>query len=419
MGYTGGFVRVTALPSAQLSNSHSNSQQWLLILLATACGFTAAWNIGKVPPSVPALRAEFATSLTWTAALVSSYSVVAMTCSLAMGRVVGWLGVWRTTALGLLFLFFGGLLGVVTPLFPVLLVGRIVEGLGYLAIAVTMPAFVARVCSESNRALAMGVWGTFVPGGITLCLLAAPMLTAIGGWRSLWWAGVGGAAVMLVIATVFMRPVALSFGAGQEQENISWRVVINRTSVLMALSFVFYSMAFTGLATFLPTYWSEVSGLSLSTATQFTAVVVATNILGNLSGGWFNKLGISFRTLLAVGVALSAVCGMVVYTAVLPFGLQLMAAILFSFLGGVAPATMFATVGRVTVTPAQSGLLVGLLFQGAGAGQVIGPLVLGAMIDSFGGWFIAPVFFMICMLLGALVVSLLPATPTKFASAHV
>ena len=106
-------------------------------------------------------------------------------------------------------------------------------------------------------------------------------------------------------------------------------------------------------------------------------------------------------------------CGVVVYSASLPFAMQLLAALMFSFLGGIAPASMFATVARLTDTPAQSGLMVGLLFQGAGAGQVFGPLLFGALIDFIGGWSAAPVFFLICMLTGALLVSRLPQTPQK------
>ncbi len=410
LSYTGGFDPVPLLPPSPDIEHQPVSRQWLLVAIATACGFTAAWNIGKVPPSVPALREEFATSLTWIAALVSSYSLVAMTCALAMGRVVGWLGVWRTIALGLIFLLIGGLFGSVTHQFAVLLAGRVIEGLGYLAIAVTIPGFIARVCSDANRPVAMGVWGTFVPGGITLCMLTAPWLTAMGGWRLLWWVGVMVAIVMLIVAQRFIRPVAVGFEDQQPDKKLQWRSVINKTTLLMAGCFAVYSMSFTGLATFLPTYWSEASGLSLPVATKFAALVVAANIFGNLAGGWLNKRGLSFRVLIGIGVPLSALCGMAVYATPLPFGVQLPAAMLFSFLGGIAPSTMFSSVAAVARTPAQSGLLVGLLFQGAGCGQVIGPLLFGAIIDLSGGWSTAPLYFLVSAAIGFLLLSRIPTT---------
>ena len=404
---------MSALPSASHTETQSAAGQWLLVAVATACGFTAAYNIGKVPPSVPALRDEFATSLTWIAALVSSYSLVAMTCSLVMGRVVGWLGMWRSTALGLSFLIAGGLAGAVTHQFGILLAGRVIEGLGYLAIAVTMPGFIARVCSDSSRPLAMGVWGTFVPGGITLCMLAAPWLSAIGGWRSLWWVGVAVAVVMLLVALVIIRPVTVGVAQSAGTEKLHWRSVINKTTLLMSGCFAVYSMSFTGLATFLPTYWSEVSGLSLPVATKFAALVIATNIVGNLAGGWLNKRGILFRHLIAIGVPVSALCGMAVYATSMSFTVQLPAAMMFSFLGGIAPSTMFSSVAKVAATPAQSGLLVGLLFQGAGCGQVVGPLLFGAIIDYSGSWAAAPLYFLVCAAIGTVLMWRLPGTLTR------
>jgi len=359
------------------------------VVVATLCGLVAAYNIGKVPPSVPALRDEFQTSLTWIAALAGSYSVMAMTCSLLMGSVVGRIGLWHTTVMGLVLLAAGGALGAITHNFSVLLASRVIEGLGYLAIAVSMPAFVSRVCSDRNRPIALGVWGTFIPAGTTLCMLLAPMLSAIGGWRWLWWVSVCMAVLLLVVATVVMRPVLSGGANGAAVARPALGTVINASSLTMVMIFALYSMFFSGMVIFLPTYWSETAGMTVDAATKCTALVVGGNIVGNLLGGWLNKTNTSTPTLFRVGLVLSGLFCIVVYLQQVPFELQLVAAIIFAVLGGIVPSTMFVTVARITNSPAQNGLLVGLLFQGAGFGQVVGPILFGGMIDHLGGWSIA------------------------------
>lgn len=374
------------------------------------CGLVAAYNIGKVPPSVPALRDEFQTSLTWIAALAGSYSVMAMTCSLLMGSVVGRIGLWHTTVMGLVLLAAGGALGAITHNFSVLLASRVIEGLGYLAIAVSMPAFVSRVCSDRNRPIALGVWGTFIPAGTTLCMLLAPMLSAIGGWRWLWWVSVCMAVLLLVVATVVMRPVLSGGANGAAVARPALGTVINASSLTMVMIFALYSMFFSGMVIFLPTYWSETAGMTVDAATKCTALVVGGNIVGNLLGGWLNKTNTSTPTLFRVGLVLSGLFCIVVYLQQVPFELQLVAAIIFAVLGGIVPSTMFVTVARITNSPAQNGLLVGLLFQGAGFGQVVGPILFGGMIDHLGGWSIAPVYFIVCLCLSVWAVGRLPAT---------
>lgn len=391
-----------------------SARQWLLVAVATSCGLVAAYNIGKVPPSVPALRAEFATSLTWIAALVSSYSLVAMTCSLMMGRVVGWFGLWRTAACGLVFLVVGGVVGATTDQFVLLLAGRVLEGLGYLAVAVSMPAFISRICSPANRPIAMGVWGTFVPAGITICMLAAPMLSAHGGWRLLWWVGVASALVMLVVATLWIRPVVMPHALRSGPLRVTaWRSVVNRNTILLTACFAVYSMLFTGLATFLPTYWSETADLALAVATQWTALVISFNVTGNLFGGWLNKTGVSVRGLLLMGLPLSGLFAAMAYAVALSFGAQLVAACVFSFISGITPSTLFSTAAKISRTAEQNSLLVGLLFQGAGLGQVLGPLLLGAMLDVTGVWVYSPAYFLTCVALAIFLLSQLHRDPEQ------
>lgn len=381
----------------------------MLVVIATACGFVAAYNVGKASAALPVIRQEFSPSLFWSGALASSYSVTAMLFSLLFGVLVSRLGAWRIAATGLCLLAVAGALGASAGSYPLLLTSRLLEGFGFVAIAVSMPAFIGRVCGDHIRPMAMGVWGTFIPLGITTSLLVSPFLLQAGGWRAIWWAGSFVAILVFAIAFFTLRPAHLMMAGPRNQTMPQITSVFSRGPMLMAGCFTVYSATFVGLTTFLPTLWVESFGLVAGDAARLTALVVVMNILGNLTGGWLCSKGFSIRPLLGVALFGGGISASLVYINGLPVTGQILAACCCSYFGGILPATLFANVARYAQTPAHSGLIVGVFFQGAGAGQVFGPVLLGATVDYFGGWDAAPLFFVCAMLVAAILLWYLPA----------
>ncbi len=377
----------------------SRSHQWLLVCVATLCGFVAAYNIGKVSASLPLIRAEYHASLSFSGALVSSYSVVAMVTALLIGVLVSRFGAFRMGTFGLLLLAAGGLLGTVASSLPVLLLTRVVEGIGYVSIAIAMPAFVGRVCSDALRPMAMGVWGTFVPGGIAISLLLSPVLLPVGGWRALWVVGSVFALTCLLLLLLVVRPAVqrLDGGAGGQSgdapSTVALGSVFRRNPLLLAGCFAVYSANFTGLTVFLPTLWADAEILAIESAARMAAFVVAMNILGNLTGGWLNSIGVPLRLLLSLALLGSSLFAGLVFALDVPLGVQVLSAIISVFLGGMLPATIFASASVFAQVPAQTGLILGLVFQGAAFGQVFGPVLFGAVVDYFADWQMAALYF--------------------------
>ncbi len=384
------------------SQALSVRRQWALAFVATFCGFVAAFNIGKVPAAIPLIRDEFSISLSGAGALASAYSVMAMLFSLVFGMLVSRHGSWRIGAAGLCLLVFGGILGAVSPAYVYLLASRVLEGFGFVAIAVAMPAFIGRVCEDRIRPMAMGLWGTFISGGVSCSLLLSPLLLHDDRWRALWWAGSLTALLGLAIAAYTLRPAWQRLPAPAAMKRPRVSSVLSPTSLMLTGCFVLYSAIFVSMTTFLPNLWLDTANLSLATATRLTAVVVIMNLFGNLTGGWLNGRGVPIRLVLAIALFGGGLSACLVTLDSLPVTGQLLAACCCSYLGGMLPATLFASVARIAQTPAHNGLLLGLFFQGAGVGQVFGPLLLGAVIDHYASWQASPLFYVAVMLPGAM-----------------
>ena len=89
----------------------AQATRWWAAGVAILLGVVAALSIGKLPPALPALRAEFGLSLAETGRLVSVFNTLGMVASIFMGLLTPRIGAWRLCMLGLGLLASGGLLG--------------------------------------------------------------------------------------------------------------------------------------------------------------------------------------------------------------------------------------------------------------------------------------------------------------------
>ena len=80
--------------------------------------------------------------------------------------------------------------------------------------------------------------------------------------------------------------------------------------------------------------------------------------------------------------------------------LEFIAAIGFALFSGMLPGAVFASLRDVVTNPRDTPLFVGMIFQGAGIGQVIGPAVLSMSVNFGGGWIYASVVIALFALTG-------------------
>jgi DHA1 family inner membrane transport protein len=64
--------------------------------------------------------------------------------------------------------------------------------------------------------------------------------------------------------------------------------------------------------------------------------------------------------------------------------------VVFSGVGGCLPSAMMGAAPRAVPEPQLAAMSVGLVMQGSNLGQMIGPVVVGGLVDS-GGWGMAAI----------------------------
>ncbi len=318
--------------------------------------------------------------------IASSYSMVAMLLAILLGFLVSRIGAAGCVFLGLLTTGAAGMLGATSESYYQLLGTRVAEGVGFVLMAISVPVLITRVVNEKSRPIAMGMWGTFIPGGIALSMLIAPFFE--NQWRSIWWFSCALMLVCLIGLLVIVVPVLKGIEQSPQTQNPPtprYPSVLSRDPILLALSFLLYSSFFIALITYLPTLLSETAFMSQRAATITSAAVVVFNAFGNIFSGIMISRGAALKTVLTTALLGATLFAGVVFSDWVYLPIRVLSGMLACFLGGMLPAAVFTSVPSF-VSARKSGVLFGLVYQAMGCGQVMGPLLMAAVVEGGGHW---------------------------------
>ncbi len=366
----------------QQPDSH---QSLRLVAVAIVSGLVAAAHMGKIPAALPNMSQDLGLSLSQSGLVVSVFSLLAAVAGLAIGVLSSHLGRIRAGIAGLTLVGVGSYLGSVSDSFQALLLSRLIEGLGFVLIAITMPGLINAVCPPRHRAMAMGIWGAFIPTAMCLMLLTTPTLIELKNWQGVWLITCIVSVVWLIIFTLSFRSMEM-IDQGNRTGLSSLRLLFLPTPLLVVGIFVCYSALFAAVTAFLPTFWKEELNLDINSAAYLSALVVSGNIAGNVIAGWLTARGIKMKNLFVLAFLVGGIAAVLVFQLQNSVSATLFAAFIFTLFSGFIPGGVFANLSDLMPQQKVIPLMVGLIFQGAGIGQVIGPLLLTASVDYQGNW---------------------------------
>lgn len=364
--------------------------RWGLVLAIFGAGVTAAFQVGKTPPSLPLIRPDLNLSLVAAGWVISILNLVGALTGLLSGRVADILGHRRVLLAGLCCLALGSLLGGVAPRGGVLLFSRFVEGVGYILVVVSAPALIIGLTHPRNTRQAIGLWAAFMPTGTGLMMLLSPLALETVGWRGLWVANgclVVSYGLFLAWLTSRREGFAAPVRTGRPPLLAGIGKILSRPGpALLGVAFTAYALQFMAVVGFLPTLLIEELGLGGSRAAVLTALVAFVNAPGNLAGGWLLQKGVRRAVLLVLAGLTLALCGLGIYSDGLGGFWRYLLCLVFSAVGGIYPASLIAGSQLHAPEPALVGTTNGLVMQGGSIGSLIGPPLLATAVSLAGGW---------------------------------
>lgn len=378
------------------TQSAAAASRWGVISLAVAAGVIAAMQVGKVPPTMPLIAEDLALSRVSSGLVASLFFVVGAIFGVAMGGVADRFGELRVMFAGLALLALGSLLGGLIADSGVLLATRVIEGLGFTAVAVAAPKIISVAARPADMLIAIGIWSTFMPLGMALIMVFSPFMLDGIGWQGVWLVNAAVIAVFAGVLAIGMRKERSNrAGEGHAEKSASasvfdWagvRLLMARPGPwLLGLCFALYTIQWFAIMAWLPTFLVEAQGRSLASASLFAALVVFANILGNLSAGWLLHRGVARWLLVAAAFVVGAVTGALIFSGAIGMEAQIPLAIVFSTFTGLLPSACLAGAVMHAPSPAQNAMSNGFVIQGSTIGSLLGPPILGALAASFGNW---------------------------------
>ena len=359
---------------------------WWVIL----AGVCAALHIAKLSPALPALQQALQISLVQAGFLLSAVQMASMTWGLVVGLSADSVGLRRCMLAGLLLLSVAGFWGGFVAHAEILLLLRVIEGLGFLMTVMPAPALIRRTCLPDQLSGRMGWWGTYMPFGSACALLVGPVWIAAWGWQVWWWALAG-------LTTLAAWAVWRCVPTVQAAHDIGGATWANRLRMTLqhagpwwvALSFCAYSSQWLAVVGFLPTVYGQM-GLPASAVGVLSALVAAANVLGNIGSGKLLQRGWSARSLLHIGFAGMALGALGAFGQWQDLGLSTQArfvcVVMFSAVGGLIPGTLFSMAVRLAPSESTVSTTVGYVQQWSAFGQFAGPPCVAWVAAGAGGW---------------------------------
>jgi len=361
----------------------------LIVILA---GVVAALHVGKLPPAIPVLRDALGLSLVQAGFLLSLVQLAGMAAGVVFGAVAdGGLGSRRSMTLGLVLLAIASALGGLAQGAAPLMLLRAAEGFGFLLVVLPAPGLVRSLVDPRRASTMMGLWGAYMPLATALALLFGPLVIAAIGWRGWWWAL---AALSAAMAVGLRHAVPADAVAAATASTVPWLARLRRTLSapgpwLVAVTFAVYSGQWLAVIGFLPSIYVQ-SGIPGAWAGVLTAAVAAVNMAGNIGSGRLLQRGVAPSRLLTIGFATMALAATATFAgsgdAGLPPPLRYVAVLLFSSVGGLVPATLFALAVRLAPGEGTLATTIGWAQQWSALGQFAGPPLVAAVASATGGW---------------------------------
>ncbi len=391
--------------STERVSASGPATSWSPVLLAIGAGFLAAFQVGKVHIALPSIRHSFALSLVSASWLLSALSVVGLFVATPTGSYAGKIGTKKTLILGLLLVAAASAAGAFSPTSAWLLWSRLLEGIGYVMIVVAAPSLIVELTTQADIRLALAGWSCFMPGGIALITLLAPLLLATHTWRALWLANALLILLYAVLLMVTVKPRTVIPVEPHAHPLTEFRAVATaRGPLYLAIIFGMYTMQHLAIMGFLPTLLIEKFALSPSRAGVLVSIAMASNILGNLAAGLLLQRGIRRSVLIGATSIFMVIMTLGMFSLGLSLAAVYLCAFLFSCVGGIVPASVLSAAPihapNEHLIPATNGLLV----QGSNLGIVLGPPLVSGVAATLG-WRWVPAM----TLLAALIATLLAA----------
>ena len=370
---------------------------WVVVIIAFLGGLALANVQNKVPPVIQAITIYFDISLTEAGWLTSIFTIMGMVTAIPASWLLHKLGPKMIGVLSLACAAIGSLIGVFSDNIALLMISRVVEGIGVGIIAVVGPAVISMWFPPEKRGLPMGLWGSWMMASQTILFLIGGGLATTLGWQGVWWFTLGFSVLILILYMWKVDAPAQgqpNYAEAENEESFSFKEGFKSGSAwILSLVGVIFTFCCFGFATYIAVYWGDTFFLTSTGDIElaqyegnlWVSLMYAIEIPIVIFIGWLlNHIKLNKRKFIgAIGFFLYAVILFFCFR-MDAIGLLIPFIIIYPFLEGSIPTVYWTICPSTAKRPEYAGTVLGVLNVGLNIGTLLGPPVTGWMIENYG-----------------------------------
>ena len=177
---------------------------WFRFLILQCCAVTVSVSQLKVSAVMEQVAQGFSISMGAAARLMSFFTVAGIVLAIPGAALMERMGAKRLLLLLMACLFAGNAVGAVAGAYPLLMAGRLLEGVAYAMIIMVGIDLINTWFPHGGAGTATGIFNTFAAVGNFITLNGALMVVKRWNVRMLWWIGAALAAVDLILVLAFI-----------------------------------------------------------------------------------------------------------------------------------------------------------------------------------------------------------------------
>ncbi|MDH4163807.1 MAG: MFS transporter [Nitrospirota bacterium] len=349
---------------------------WLILAAVYLTNLDFVLLFQSIPPIFELIRAEISVGSSELGLLMGAFALPGIFISIPGGILMDKLGPVKTGSACAILMLMGNTITAVSGGFPMMVVGRIISGVGSMALAVLAPQILANNFRAETIGRALGVLNTSVPIGTILSLNIMGYVGHAAGWRgSLWLCN-----VLTIAIFIFFIVVINSENAGlvQERRQNEERSKFGCKIWLLGLSWLLFNAACISFIAFSKGYFLSLNKSEHAADFMASSIMIGSVFLPPIVGIAIDRLKFKSPFVIIGGVVMSVVFFYFndFQTIELSIGILTCAA-------GVVPAAIFTLVPD-SMPAERLGLGFGILSTCLNIGNAFGPSVTGVAIDIMG-----------------------------------
>jgi predicted MFS family arabinose efflux permease len=349
---------------------------WLILVSVALARIGFGYQFQTVATLGPDLVSLFHLSYAELGTLIGSFMMSGAFAALPLGLLARRFGDRLILAGGLALMVVGALIAAWGGGPDGIVFGRVVSGLGAVAMVVLQGKIIADWFTGRQFMMAISVSVCSYPIGVGLAQLVLPPLAARYGWPSGFLSGGAMLAIALVLFVASYRP-----SPHLQPPPRAFRLPSGRECLLLAiagLTWTAYTAGYAGYTSYVPSLM-DVRGESLALTGLVMAIATWGNVPATMSGAGLAARFGGLRILiigtaaLVIGQAGTAWTDMPVFWAVI-----------VGVLGSIHPGVIMA-VGTLSARPENRAVGMGIFYALYYAGGSVGPTICGWAADMQGG----------------------------------